>query len=120
MLRRIQPSFKLISSSSLSKKKYGGGNFTPNCTFFERLQGQNMSVGIGLVELMELFDALNYESFFENCILQTILHVFLFFIFVWNKILFKKLSCVLNLLGLVWGGIRCYNIKGSMFLLLFV
>ena len=82
------PSFKSINSSSLSRKKYDGDNFTP--TTRNRLRGQNMPVGIRLIELTEPSGTLNYKSFFKHCILQTILHVFLLFIFVWNKIFILK------------------------------
>ena len=78
------PSFISKNSSSLSRKKYDGGNFTP--TPCKRLCGQNTSVGIGLIELTEPSDTLNNKPFVNHCILQTILHVFLLFIFVWNKI----------------------------------
>ena len=74
--------FKLLSS--LSRKKYDRDNFTH--TPCKRLQGQNTLVGIGLIELTEPSDTLNYKSFFKHCILQTTLHVFSLLIFVWNKI----------------------------------
>ena len=51
-------------------------------------------VGIGLIEPTESPDLFNYKSLFKFYILQTIafyiLHVFLLFIFVWNKIHFSK------------------------------
>ena len=49
-----------------------------------------MSVGIGLIELTEPSNTLNYKSFFQHCILQTVLAIFLLFIFVWNKIFCSK------------------------------
>ena len=65
------PSFKSINnSSSLSRKNLMG----------IILQGQNTLVSIGLIELTEPSDTLNYRSFFKHCILQTVL----------------KLSCILN------------------------
>ena len=82
------PSFKSINSSSLSRKKYDGDNFTP--TSRKGLRGQNTSVGLGLVELTEPSDILNYKPFFKHYILQTILHLFLLFIFVWKKIFCSK------------------------------
>ena len=83
------PSLKSsVNSSSLSRKKYDGGHFIP--TFCQRLQGQNTSLRIGLIELTEHSDTLNYKPFFKNCVLQTILHIFLLFIFVWNKIFCSK------------------------------
>ena len=74
------PSFKSINGSSLSRKKYDGGNFTrvPR----QILQGQNTLVGIGLIELAKASDILNYKPFSKHCILQTILHVFLLFMIV--------------------------------------
>ena len=72
-----------VNSSSLSRNKYGGDNFTPIPR--KRLQDQHTStVGIGLIKLTEPSDILNYKSFFKHCILKTILHVFLLLIFVWN------------------------------------
>ena len=82
------PSFKSINSSSLSRKKYDGENFT--ATSRKRARDQNASVEIRLIELIEPSDTSNYKSFFKHRILQTILHVFWLFIFVWNKIFFSK------------------------------
>ena len=81
-LLSMRARFKSINSSSLSGKKYGGGNLTPT--------SQNKSVGIWLIEFTEPCDALNYNAFFKHCVLQTILHVFLLLIFVWNKIFCSK------------------------------
>ena len=53
-------------------------------------KGQNKAVGIGLIKLTETSDTSNYKSFFKHCILQTILHVFLLFTFVRNKIFCSK------------------------------
>ena len=47
---------------------------------------QNTSAGIGLIELNEPFDTLNYKPIFKHYILQAILLIFLLFIFEWNKI----------------------------------
>ena len=63
-------------------------NYNP--TPCKRVKGQNTSMEIGLIELTEPSDTLNYKPFFKDCILQTILHVFSLFIFVWNKILCPK------------------------------
>ena len=53
--------FQINKQQFLSGKSYDGVNFTP--TSSQRLLGlgigQNMSVGIGLIELAELSDALN-------------------------------------------------------------
>ena len=76
------PSFKSINGSSLSRKKYDGGNFTHvPCQI---LQGQNTLVGIGLIELTKASDILNYKPFSKHCILQTILHVSLLFMILWK------------------------------------
>ena len=55
-------SFKPLNSSALSSKKYDNFNLIPG----KRLQGQNASVRIGLIELTEPFDTLNYRSFFKH------------------------------------------------------
>ena len=50
-----------------------------------------MMVELGLVELTERSDTLNYKSFFKHCILQTILHIFfIVYIFVEKKYLVLK------------------------------
>ena len=58
--------FQINKQQFLSGKSYDGVNCTP--TSSQRLLGlgigQNMSVGIGLIELAELSDALNYKPFF--------------------------------------------------------
>ena len=97
------------------------------------LKGQNTSVGIELIELTEPSDTLNYKSIIKNCFSRTILHVFLLFVFVWNKIFCPKnwavfyllllllllwlLSFLLLLLLLlfIWVGIRYYSAKCSVF-----
>ena len=53
-------SFKSINSSSLSRKKYDGDNFTS--IPLQPLGGQNTSTGIGLTELTEPTDAFDYKS----------------------------------------------------------
>ena len=81
------PNFKSINSSSVSRKKYDGNNFTP--TPRKRLQGQNTSVGIGLIELTEPSNTLNDRSFFKHCILPTVLHIcFFVYMCVEQNILF--------------------------------
>ena len=56
-----------------------------------------MLVELGLVELTERSDTLNYKSFFKHCILQTILHVFfIVYVCVEKNIWFLKLSCILD------------------------
>ena len=47
---------------------YDGGNFTP--ILRQVLRGQNTSVEIGLIELTEPFDTLNYKPFFKHYIFQ--------------------------------------------------
>ena len=68
--------------------KYDWGNFTP--TTCQQLGCQNVTVGIGSVELCDPFDTLNYKPFFKYCISQTISHVFLSFVLVWSKIICFK------------------------------
>ena len=46
--------------------------------------------GKGLIELNESSDTFNYKPFLKYRILQTISHVFLLFIVVWNKIFYSK------------------------------
>ena len=98
-------------------KKYDRDNFTFNP--HKQLPDQNMSVGIGLMEVTEPSDTLNYMSFFKYCILQTILHIFLLFIFEWNKISCSK-NWAVHFFDLVWICIQCYSIEGSVFLVLFL
>ena len=87
----------------------------------QRLRGQNKSVGIGLIELTEPSNTWNYEPFFKHCILQTILHVILLFIFVWTKTFVPKTEpCYTVCFFLVRGDIRCNSIKASVSLVLFV
>ena len=68
-----------VSSESIAvlypEKKYGGPNFT---SFRQGLRGQNTSVGIGITELTQPSDTLNYKPFFKHCILLAILHVCLY------------------------------------------
>ena len=52
-----------INSGSLSGKEYDGGNFTP--TSRQALRDQNTSVGLGLFEVAEFSDSLNYKPFFK-------------------------------------------------------
>ena len=54
------------------------------------LWGQNSSVGIEVIELTEPSDKFNYKPFFTHCIFQTVLDVFLLFIFVYKKIFSLK------------------------------
>ena len=61
------PSFKSINNSSVSRKEHGGDNFTLNPR--RRLRGQNISVGIWLIELTEPSDTLNFNPFFKHCTL---------------------------------------------------
>ena len=70
------PSIKSINSSSLFRKKYGGGNFssTPHQGLRDKLY-----VG-GYYWLTESFAILNYKPVFKHCILQT----------VWSKKPFVK------------------------------
>ena len=104
------PSLKSINSSSLSRKKYGGGNFSPPPR--QRLQGQSTSVGIGLTELTEPSDTLNYKLFFKHCILQTVLHGFYCLYLCGTKsFVLKPEPYFTFFFDLVWGGIQCYSLK---------
>ena len=108
------PSSKSIKNSSLSRRKYDRGNFTliPH----QLLRGQNMSMGIGLIELSEPSDTLKYKPSFKNCLLQAIFNALLLFIFVWNKIFCSKNWALFYIFfDLVWSSIRCYSIKDSVF-----
>ena len=52
-------------------------------------------------DLIEPSDTWNYNSFFKHFILQTILHVFLLFIFLWSKVCCCKNSRILHVFDLV-------------------
>ena len=115
------PNFKSVNNNFLSRKKFYGRN----CTFTvrQRLRDQKTSVEIGLIELTEPLDTLNYNSYFKHCHLQTVLHVLLFFILVWKKIFCSKNWAVFYIIFILYlslGGIQCYSIKGSVFLVLYV
>ena len=58
--------FQVNKQQFSTHKIYHEDNFTP--TFLNRVQGQNTLVGIGLIELNETSDTLNYRSFFKYCI----------------------------------------------------
>ena len=62
---------------------------------------------------LEPSDTLNCQPLFKHFILQTILHVFYLFMFLRKKILFTKKRAIF-FLDLVWGGICCYSINGSV------
>ena len=81
MCAKFKPEFKSVNSSFLSRKGF---------LFHQGLLGQNTPVGIGLIELTKQSDKLNYKPFLKHCILQTILHAFLSFLFVWSKIFCSK------------------------------
>ena len=102
------PSIKSINRSFLPRKNDYGDNLTP--TPRQWLWGQNTSVGIGLIELAEPSDLLNYKLFLKHCILQSILRIFLLFKFVWNKIFCSKyrVVCYVFWYGLVWHSVFNY------------
>ena len=121
MLLSMWPSFKSINSSALSRKKYDGDNFTP--TFRQQLRNQNTSVGIGSVEFTEPSDTWTYKPFFPHCILQTILHIYMYSYGSYlcgTKSFVLKTDLYFTFFCLVWGDIQCYIIKGSVYLLLFL
>ena len=81
------------------------------------LQGQNRSVRIRLIKLIEPPDTLNYNQFFKHCFVKIILHIF-WFIFGWNKMFCLKIWAVLyNFFDLVWVPIWCYRfcVSGAFF-----
>ena len=57
-----------------------------------------MLVGIGYIYFTEPSLTLNCKLFLKHCILQTNLHVFLLFIFLWNKIFYSKNRRILHFL----------------------
>ena len=67
---------------------YDGGNFTP--ILRQVLRGQNTSVEIGLIELTEPFDTLNYKPFFKHYIFQLFYTYFYCFYFCGTKSFFVK------------------------------
>ena len=97
--------FKSINKSYLSRKKYDGGYFQSHAPMgIGLIELSDTVVWMGLIELTEPSDTLNYKLFFKHCILQTILHVFFLFIFVWNKILCSKNWAVFYIF-LIWLGV---------------
>ena len=88
-------SFKWINSNSLSWKKYCGDNLTsppqipPPPPLFSDYKVK-IRRDYKVKKLIEPSDTLNYKPFFKHGILQSILHVFLLFIFAWIKIFFFK------------------------------
>ena len=61
-------------------------------------------MGKGLTELTESSDTLRYKPFFIHCILQTVLSIFLLFIFVSDKIFCFK-NWVVFYIFLTWFGL---------------
>ena len=73
--------------SKKKKKMVGIISLPPYC---QRSRDQDTLLEMGLVELAVPSEKLNYMPSFKHCILKTILHVFLLFIYVWNKIFCSK------------------------------
>ena len=94
--------FQVSKQQFFIQKKYIGDNFTS--TLCKRLRSQNISVEIRLIELTEPSKTLHFTFLFRYCILQNILHVFLLFIFVWNKIFCPKELAVFYIF-LIWFGL---------------
>ena len=111
------PSFKSINSSSLSRKKYIGGNFTH--TLCQRLRGQNTLLGIWLIKLTEPSETLNYIPFSKHYILQFYLYFYCLYL-CGTKPFVLKTELYFIFFYLVWGGIWCYSFKDSVLLLLFL
>ena len=78
------PTFKSINSSSLSRKKCGGGEFHSHSSLvITRLK---YDAGNRVNWIYWAIYTLNYKLFFKHCILETIFHLSLLFVFVWIKI----------------------------------
>ena len=104
------PRFKSINSSSLSRKKYDGNNFIP--TPRKWLQGQNALMGIGLIELQTHWIA----NHFLNIAFYKLFYTFFYYLHACGTKFFVLKARVD--FDVVWVGIQCYSIKGSLFLVL--
>ena len=111
---RVMIIFKSINSSVV-------GVILPPPPFpHQWLQARHTSVGIGLIKLTKPSNALNQKPLFKNFILQNFLQV-LSFMFVWNKIFCSRNWAIFYIFfHLVWVENRCYSIKDSVFLVLFL
>ena len=110
------PTFKSINSRSLEVETYDGGNFAP--TPRKRLRGQNTSVGIWLIELTEPSETLDYKTF-SNIIFYRRFYTSFYCLYLWGTKYFVRKTWLYFIFSwFSWGGIRCYSIKGSMFMAL--
>ena len=111
---RVMIIFKSINSSMV------GVILPPSPSPRQWLQARHTSVGIGLIELTKPSNALHHKPLFKNFILQNFLQV-LSFMFVWNKIFCSRNWAIFYIFfHLVWVENRCYSIKDSVFLVLFL
>ena len=78
-------SFKSINSSSLSRKKYDGDNFTPASR--RKLRGQNSLVGIELFEIIEPSDTWNYKAFL-NVTFYKLFYTYIYYLYLYGTKLF--------------------------------
>ena len=97
-LLSVYAKFQVNQQQFSIHKKVRQASFTPNPR--QRLRGQNTLVGIGLIEHTEPTYTL-IHAIFKHCILQTLLHVFLFSILVWNKIFWSN-NLAIFYIFLIW------------------
>ena len=116
-------SFRSINSNSLSRKKHHPPLLVSNyhLTPCKQVSTQNTLVGIELIELTER-DLLDYRQFFKHCKkITNFKHYKLFYTYFClflcgAKSFVLKTNLYFNFFWLVWVCIRCYSIKGSVFL----
>ena len=99
------------------QKKYDQGSFTLNPC--QQLQCQYTAVGIKLIELTEPSGVLMnlIVSHFLNNAFYKLFCTYFCFLHLCGKSFCYKTGPVfyISFLILVWGGIQCYSIKGSLF-----
>ena len=92
-------------SSSFQKLMKGVLSLRPH----HLLQGQNRSVWIRLIKLIEPPDTFNYNQFFKHCFVKIILLIF-WFIFVWDKMFYLKIWAVLYIF-FIWFGVGIWSYR---------
>ena len=112
------PSLKSINSSSLSRKKYDGGNFTPTPSVITR---SKYVISANRVNGTYWAITPHYKPFFQYWVLQTFLHDFLLFLFVWNKMCCFKTWALFYIFwfGLEWHSLLHYEmlcVSGAPFI----
>ena len=99
--------YRLKSIAFLYPKKLSRGNLTlyPR----QRLSGQNVSVQMSLIECIKP------RHWISSHFLKVAFHklFFTYYCCVEQNLLFKKLSCILNLFDFVLGGIQCYCLSST-------